>query len=87
MEPLPSRAGTGSPRLVTHAAQLPPYRLGMRFGTGIRVAVVTLALAIAGVVWVHRSNQAPIAGGTVVRVVDGDTIIVRGRAAAPRTSG
>ena len=73
-----ARAGTGSPRLVTHAAQLPPYRLGMRFGTGIRVAVVALALALAGVVWVHRSNQTPIAGGTVVRVVDGDTIIVRG---------
>lgn len=48
----------------------------MRFGMGIRVGVVALALALAGVAWVHRSGQAPIAGGTVVRVVDGDTIVV-----------
>ncbi len=50
----------------------------MRFGMGIRVSVVAAALALAGVVWVHRAGQAPIDGGTVVRVVDGDTIIVRG---------
>ena len=50
----------------------------MRFGTGIRVGVVALTLALAGVAWVHRSGQTPIAAGTVVRVVDGDTIIVRG---------
>jgi micrococcal nuclease len=36
------------------------------------------ALALAGVVWVHASGRAPLAGGTVVRVVDGDTIVVRG---------
>jgi micrococcal nuclease len=45
---------------------------------GIRVAVVSAALAVAGVAWVERSGAAPLPGGTVVRVVDGDTIIVRG---------
>ena len=73
-----ARAGTGPPRVVTHTAQLPAYRPRMRFGTGIRVGVVALTLALAGVAWVHRSGQTPIAAGTVVRVVDGDTIIVRG---------
>jgi micrococcal nuclease len=50
----------------------------MRFGTGIRVGVAALVLALAGVVWVERSGHPPIEAGTVVRVVDGDTIIVRG---------
>jgi micrococcal nuclease len=36
------------------------------------------ALALAGVVWVRASSGPPIAAGTVVRVVDGDTVIVRG---------
>ena len=36
------------------------------------------ALAAAGVVWVHGAGHVPFAAGTVVRVVDGDTIIVRG---------
>ena len=35
-------------------------------------------LALAGVVWVRASSGPPIAAGTVVRVVDGDTVIVRG---------
>lgn len=73
-----ARAGTDPPQVVAHTAQLHPYRPGMRFGTGIRVGVVATVLALAGIAWVHRSGQAPIAGGTVVRVVDGDTIIVRG---------
>jgi len=50
----------------------------MRSGTGIRIGVVAAALAVAGLVWVHGSRQAPFGAGTVVRVVDGDTIIVRG---------
>jgi micrococcal nuclease len=50
----------------------------MRFGMGIRVSVAAAALALAGIVWVQRAGQVPIDGGTVVRVVDGDTIIVRG---------
>ena len=35
-------------------------------------------LALAGVVWVRTSSGSPLAAGTVVRVVDGDTVIVRG---------
>ena len=44
----------------------------------IRVAVVAAAVAVAGIAWVERPGSPPIAAGTVVRVVDGDTIIVRG---------
>ena len=72
------RPGTDPRHLVTHAAHPYPYLSDMRSGTGIRVGVVAAVLAVAGVVWVHTSGRAPFAGGTVVRVVDGDTIIVRG---------
>jgi micrococcal nuclease len=50
----------------------------MRSRSGIRIGVAVAALAAAGVVWVHGAGHVPFAGGTVVRVVDGDTIIVRG---------
>ena len=45
---------------------------------GLRVAVVGVALVAAGVVWTLGGNGAPFSAGTVVRVIDGDTIIVRG---------
>jgi endonuclease YncB( thermonuclease family) len=59
----------------------------MRFGMGIRVAVAAAALARAGIGWVENAGQVPIDGGTVVRVVDGDTIIVRGPGGRTRTFG
>jgi micrococcal nuclease len=46
--------------------------------TTFRVGITAALLALAGVVWVHASSVAPFAAGTVVRVVDGDTVIVRG---------
>jgi endonuclease YncB( thermonuclease family) len=45
---------------------------------GIRIGLLAAAAALAGVVWVHGSAAEPFAAGTVVRVVDGDTILVRG---------
>jgi micrococcal nuclease len=45
---------------------------------GLGVAVVGVALVAAGVVWTLGSNGAPFSAGTVVRVIDGDTIVVRG---------
>jgi micrococcal nuclease len=45
---------------------------------GIRVGLLAAVAALAGVVWVHGSAAAPFAAGTVTRVVDGDTILVRG---------
>jgi micrococcal nuclease len=50
----------------------------MRSASRFRVGVVVAALAVAAVVWMHGVGHAPFATGTVVRVVDGDTIIVRG---------
>jgi micrococcal nuclease len=44
----------------------------------IRIGLLAAAAAAAGVVWVHRSAAVPFTAGTVVRVVDGDTILVRG---------
>ncbi|HSD01080.1 MAG TPA: thermonuclease family protein [Gaiellales bacterium] len=44
----------------------------------IRIGVLAAVAAVAGVVWVHGSAAPPFTAGTVVRVVDGDTIIVRG---------
>ena len=49
----------------------------MRSAT-VRLGILAAALALAGVVWVRASSGPPIAAGTVVRVVDGDTVIVRG---------
>jgi micrococcal nuclease len=49
----------------------------MRSAT-LRFAVIAAVLALAGVVWVRASSGPPLAAGTVVRVVDGDTVIVRG---------
>src|SRR5947208_11148374 len=46
--------------------------------TGIRIGLLAAVAALAGVVWVRGSAPPPFEGGTVVRVVDGDTIIVRG---------
>jgi micrococcal nuclease len=48
----------------------------MRFP--VRLGIVAAALALAGVFWVRASAGPPLASGTVVRVVDGDTVIVRG---------
>lgn len=50
----------------------------MRSVRGLRVAVVGVALVAAGVAWARGAADAPFARGTVVRVVDGDTIIVGG---------
>jgi micrococcal nuclease len=50
----------------------------MRSGSGIRIGAAVAAFAAAGVVWVHGAGHVPFAAGTVGRVVDGDTIIVRG---------
>lgn len=50
----------------------------MRSVRGLRVAVVGVALVAAGGVWALGGHGAPFTAGTVVRVVDGDTIIVRG---------
>ena len=44
----------------------------------IRIGVLAAAAAAAGVAWVHGSTPSPFPAGTVVRVVDGDTILVRG---------
>jgi micrococcal nuclease len=49
----------------------------MRF-PGIRIGLLAAVAALAGVVWVHGSAPPPFAAGTVTRVVDGDTILVRG---------
>jgi micrococcal nuclease len=45
---------------------------------GIRIGALVVAAAVAGVLWVRASGEPPVAAGTVVRVVDGDTILVRG---------
>lgn len=51
----------------------------MRSVRGLRVAVVGVSLCVAGAVWaLTGGGAAPFSSGTVVRVVDGDTIIVRG---------
>jgi micrococcal nuclease len=44
----------------------------------IRIGLLAAAAAAAAVVWVHGSAAVPFTAGTVVRVVDGDTILVRG---------
>ncbi len=44
----------------------------------IRIGALVAVAAVAGVVWVRGSGEPPVAAGTVVRVVDGDTIFVRG---------
>ena len=65
--------------LVTPAAHCAAYRRGMRSVRGLRVAVVGVSLCVAGAVWaLTGGGAAPFSSGTVVRVVDGDTIIVRG---------
>src|SRR5947208_9222046 len=46
--------------------------------TGIRIGLLAAVAALAGVVWVRGSAPPPFDAGTVVRVVDGDTIYVRG---------
>ena len=62
--------------LVEHRAA---YRCGMRSVRGLRVAVLGVSLCVAGAVWaLTGGGAAPFSSGTVVRVVDGDTIIVRG---------
>jgi micrococcal nuclease len=51
----------------------------MRSVRGLRVAAVGVSLCVAGAVWaLTGGGAAPFSSGTVVRVVDGDTIIVRG---------
>ena len=51
----------------------------MRSVRGLRVAVVGVSLCVAGAVWaLTGGGAAPFSSGTVVRVVDGDTIFVRG---------
>ena len=52
----------------------------MRSIRGLRVAVVGVSVCVAGAVWALSGGGAgaPFSSGTVVRVVDGDTIIVRG---------
>ena len=49
----------------------------MRF-VPIRIGLLAAAAAATGVVWLHGSAAVPFTAGTVVRVVDGDTILVRG---------
>jgi micrococcal nuclease len=44
----------------------------------IRIGLLATVAALAGVVWVRGSAPPPFEAGTVVRVVDGDTILVRG---------
>jgi micrococcal nuclease len=44
----------------------------------IRIAALVAVAAAAGVLWVRAAGDPPVAAGTVVRVVDGDTILVRG---------
>jgi len=54
-----------------------PYGHAMR-SAAVRAGILAAVLALAGVVWVRASAGSPLAAGTVVRVVDGDTVIVRG---------
>ena len=44
----------------------------------IRIGALAAVAALAGVAWVRASGDPPVAAGVVVRVVDGDTILVRG---------
>lgn len=65
--------------LVTPVAHGGAYRRRMRSARGLRVAVAGVSLCVAGAVWaLTGGGAAPFSSGTVVRVVDGDTIIVRG---------
>ena len=65
--------------LVTPVEHCGAYRRGMRSVRGFGVAVVGVSLCVAGAVWaLTGGGAAPFSSGTVVRVVDGDTIFVRG---------
>jgi micrococcal nuclease len=76
---LRERRFTEPRHLVTPVAHGGAYRRGMRSVRGLRVAVVGVSLCVAGAVWaLTGGGAAPFSSGTVVRVVDGDTIIVRG---------